>query len=1072
LILLAERGESGLTRQFASELLWPPADEAAVRHRFSQLLYSLNRRVGEGVSFAIADEMVTIREGTLASDLDDLRGRIHGADLRRAHALVEAGYAPGLDGKCSETMASWLEARRIQIRARLRRSAASRWSEAENGARWDEAGTAAEVMLDLDPDDEAALQHLIWARSVQGRVAEARAAFRSFVERARSATGDEAWYPSQDTLDLVARARSIGEAHSQGRDDALESPPPPPLVGRRSELARFARSIRRAPSEALEILLVSGEGGIGKTRLVEEGMRALHGSGVNLLRASSSEFEKEIQLGPILEALSTQRGRQAFGALDEPWKTVILGLLPDFHEGDDPIPVPPPLQPGSVPRRLFEALRQMLLALADQDPVVLVLDDAQWLDETSAAALDYLRRRWDSGGLTVVLVERPESRVPGSATDRLLRFLHGETDGIETIQLEPLPKQDAAELARAIANRPLSAEEEGEILALAGENPFFLIELTRAHAQLEAPGGHTRFIPIPESVEQVLRPRIERLSVEASRTLMQLSVLQDPIEPRGIGTLMGTEREACLEALEELTDARILGWERELASVTHTLIRETVYANLSPARLSWLHGRVGAYLKHRAEPAPAGQLALHFHRAGMRGEALGFALTAASEGEESGGVQEAIQYLFMALEDCVDEDLRTDILYRLGMLLHQAGRFQQALECLVEASARLRIDGMLPVALRAEVTAADCRSMLEGHDPRDAIDLLRDLRAEAKEHGDWEAILLAWDGELHIRHRMGDLAGASELLATVAELAVPPTPLVLSLKESILAISLHYGDPKHAVAHAAAGYELSKEAGQREQRLRALSRFVMVNSHQALLQSDVGALALEEAHRLATGGGALQLRVFLRINRGVWFLDTGLPDRAMFEFDEARRLLRETEAPNLHILLHYNVGEALLGLFEYEEALSHFQLAEQLAQKRVAPHFVAAVDAGIGMASLLTGQLAEARRRIRTLPAQSTQGHFDSSLLALFKARMLVASREFDRAEQSLASAAELLRGRWVTGWLKLSEEYGTVVGRRDPKRAIPLLDSLVQFAEERGLEARQQQIAKTRERILAGNPG
>jgi hypothetical protein len=85
---------------------------------------------------------------------------------------------------------------------------------------------------------------------------------------------------------------------------------------------------------------------------------------------------------------------------------------------------------------------------------------------------------------------------------------------------------------------------------------------------------------------------------------------------------------------------------------------------------------------------------------------------------------------------------------------------------------------------------------------------------------------------------------------------------------------------------------------------------------------------------------------------------------------------------------------------------------------------------------------------------------------------MLVASREFDRAEQSLASAAELLRGRWVTGWLKLSEEYGTVVGRRDPKRAIPLLDSLVQFAEERGLEARQQQIAKTRERILAGNPG
>jgi tetratricopeptide (TPR) repeat protein len=189
----------------------------------------------------------------------------------------------------------------------------------------------------------------------------------------------------------------------------------------------------------------------------------------------------------------------------------------------------------------------------------------------------------------------------------------------------------------------------------------------------------------------------------------------------------------------------------------------------------------------------------------------------------------------------------------------------------------------------------------------------------------------------------------------------------------------------------------------------------------------------------------------------------------MFEFDQARRLLRETEAPNLHILLHYNVGEALLALFEYEEALSHFRIAERLAQKRVAPLFAAAVDAGIGMASLLIGQLGEARRRFRALPSISTQGHYDSSLLALFEARMLVASREFDVAEESLESAAEVLRKRWVTGWLKLSEEHATVIAKRDPKRAIPLLDSLVEFANERGLEARQQQIARTRERLVAG---
>ena len=180
-----------------------------------------------------------------------------------------------------------------------------------------------------------------------------------------------------------------------------------PLCGRDEELGYLARSIfkdRRGGRRST--VIIGGEAGLGKTRLVKEALQGARFRGYRVLRARPAELERNIPLNPLLEALNQKWVGQVLLDLEDPWRSVLLSLMPQFHEGPGPLPAVPYVQPGSLPRRTYEAFFRLFRAVSEKAPTLLFVDDFQWADETSAAVLQFMHRRWPKGDLGLILTYR------------------------------------------------------------------------------------------------------------------------------------------------------------------------------------------------------------------------------------------------------------------------------------------------------------------------------------------------------------------------------------------------------------------------------------------------------------------------------------------------------------------------------------------------------------------------------------------------------------------------------------------------------------------------------------------
>ena len=196
--------------------------------------------------------------------------------------------------------------------------------------------------------------------------------------------------------------------------------------------------------------MVSGEAGIGKTRLINEALHGLPIDGQRVFSAQSAELERLIPLNPLIEALGGPKVGDVLRKLEEPWRTVLYGVMPGHFPGDGPIPEAPHIQPGSVPRRLFEAFYQLLLSLVDEGPVTLVLEDLQWADDTTLSVLDFLVRRWDHGQLQLLVSARAEEIRKNPALGRFLENFRVQVDFHE-IPLPELEPPDSEALIRHLA---------------------------------------------------------------------------------------------------------------------------------------------------------------------------------------------------------------------------------------------------------------------------------------------------------------------------------------------------------------------------------------------------------------------------------------------------------------------------------------------------------------------------------------------------------------------------------------------------------------------------------------------
>jgi tetratricopeptide (TPR) repeat protein/transcriptional regulator with XRE-family HTH domain len=528
--------------------------------------------------------------------------------------------------------------------------------------------------------------------------------------------------PYQDTVSLLAAAlalttqeqalferasgrwrsspatRSSTSARSTSEAQLAPGLATPPFVGRRAELALLARHLA---GEEPPLLLLAGEPGIGKTRLLREAAARGREAGWSVLEGGCQRRGGQDPYAPLLHALEGRLGqaskRQARADLTGcAW---LVRLLPELAE-TTVVPAPRWALPPEQERRLmFQAVGRFLTNVSGPSGVLLVLDDVQWAGPDALDLLATLLRAPAEGPLRVVAAYRDTEIHPDDPLAGLLADL--ARDGAVTQHgLSPLAPHEAAELFESLFDRLLegstgtNAAVMTRLLERTGGVPFYIVSC----AQAVEVGGVDAAGAVPWDVAQTLRLRLAALPPQA-QAILETAALIGRTAPRSLLNAVAMRqcqaRREAQQALDALCHARVLMEEGEDAyQFAHDLIRETIVGNLSAARRALLHLEVAVALEGTPGAVPIEQLAYHYaHSEDLEKAALyleragdkAWAMHAHAEAEQ------AYRALVARLDVLGRAHAAAAAREKLGRELNSRGRYDAAIAVLQQAQEAFQV---------------------------------------------------------------------------------------------------------------------------------------------------------------------------------------------------------------------------------------------------------------------------------------------------------------------------------------------------------------------------------------------
>ena len=753
-----------------------------------------------------------------------------------------------------------------------------------------------------------------------------------------------------------------------------------PLVGREQELALLAGGWQAALRGGISLLLVSGEAGVGKTRLVQDFADQQRWQGMQVLQGRCYEFERLLPYQPLAEALKSLPPAAAAAAADAvpDWASARLVRLAPALFGQEPEP-PGPASPqgGEAQERLFEAVSLFLAQLAARQPLLLVLEDLHWASDSTLQLLHYLARALAGRPLLIVGTLRTEAVSAAHPLATLGRRL--ERDGLaRRVELACLSAAAVASLigrmsgegetARPLADR-LYRETEG--------NPFYLIQTIKAlfeqgAIQMEEGAWLADYValgrgrlPLPAGVSETIAARVGRLSEGAQDAVRVAAAAGREFDFDLLNRAWGKGEEATLAALDDLLRHRMIGEAAAGAdyAFTHHKIQEVVYAGLPRHRRLALHGQVGLAMEGLcgAEAgARAGELAFHFEQARqldgeLTDKALGYLLQAGRQAERQSANQEAIAYFQRGL----------DILHTLPETPH---RLQQEVE--------------LQMALTVPTT------VVFGYASPETRDMYDRALALCRKAGQTPGLFTCLLGLSRYHGVAGNyetsLKLAEELLAGAA--AAQDTPLLLEAYRSM-------GGPLLGTG-----------------RLREAQTFWK----RGLATYDP---AQHERHAYSYGHDpAVALHSYLILT--LWLL--GYPDQALVQSQCLRDLIllfsHPTSLAYAHCFLAVSDclrGDARNARYDTEEAI-------RLGQSYGLPSWVAMATALRGWALVEQGRTAEGLAQLREgITAWRARGfaHLTPLFLAL-QAESCLKARQLEAGVAALMAARNIVQNSGETCWM------------------------------------------------------
>jgi ABC-type transport system substrate-binding protein/class 3 adenylate cyclase len=520
--------------------------------------------------------------------------------------------------------------------------------------------------------------------------------------------------------ELRGRNRPVDLYRVVSERDRHARPADSPLVGRDAELALVGDAFERTVDGIGVIVSVTGEPGIGKSRLVADAVAPVRDR-VRLLVGRSLSYSQGFSYWPIRDLLRDWLGASATTGEAR----VRLDLKAALHElfgpgGDERYPFlanllglqePDPraieelreLSRDALHRRSLEVVSELVQRLSQDRPLVVVFEDLHWADELTLQAVEQLLELTETEALGIVLLYRSERDLGSWALGERARqrYPHRHVE----VELRPLAGEATLALAQSLADAPLPAAVSDLISQRAGGNPLFVTEalrdlvergvIRRANGSWELAVASDQ-LEVPVLVQGILQARLDRLDHPARETIAVAAVIGRrfgmPLLERVV------DPETLPAALSELQRLELIFEERRRPypeyRFRHGLVQEAAYAGLTEADRQALHGRVGRALEELAgdDPSPStfALLASHFTAADDAAKAVEYLLRAGDAARANYADQEAIRHYRRAREFLArlgDDRRSRETLFKIALVHHLAFDFAQAESAYDEAFA-------------------------------------------------------------------------------------------------------------------------------------------------------------------------------------------------------------------------------------------------------------------------------------------------------------------------------------------------------------------------------------------------
>ena len=461
------------------------------------------------------------------------------------------------------------------------------------------------------------------------------------------------------------------------------------LAGRDAEMAQIRQFLAGAGPP---VLLLAGEPGMGKTRLLEEAASRAAGGGWGVARGGCLRRAQDAYAplsGALDDALQRLPEGQRAEALRQAGQVDLL--LPELALSGGPGPgggeAPARFQPEQQRRLLVSSAGRLLHALAGQAGTLLVLDDLHWAGPDAVDLLAALLAAAGSPPLRVIGAYR-DSETPAGLDEFVADLARASL--VRVLPLGPLTDADAGRLLLQLAPEEEQSAVLSAIVRRAGGVPFFLVSYAE---QVSGGGQGGALLAVPWTVAQVIGQRVAALPGPAKELLSVAAVAGRVVPHTLLAQVTGSDDEQVLEAVETALEARLLAEDGpDRYRFTHDLIRETVENGLSAARRRRLHRRIGQALEHQPG-APAESLAFHFSRSGEDGTAAGYLELAGDQAQQRVAYAAAAEFYAAAaarLEMAGRPAEVAPVTEKQGVAWHRAGRYDAAITALEDALAGYR----------------------------------------------------------------------------------------------------------------------------------------------------------------------------------------------------------------------------------------------------------------------------------------------------------------------------------------------------------------------------------------------